>query len=179
MRSTPWGRGLTELYTGDGKGKTTAAMGLALRAAGHGASVLVCQFLKGRSPESGELSALHGLGSVEIRRYGDNLVREGHDSLETIAVDVQRGVAEVRSAVEDASYDLVVLDEICVAVSIGAVDEAAVLGMIAERPAEMELVLTGRGAGARLIEACDLVTELKPVKHPFDSGIGARRGIEY
>ena len=172
--------GLVHVYTGEGSGKTTAALGAALRALGWGMRVCVIQFIKGY-PELGEARF--------ARELGERLV------LKQFAIDPSRDIDEAkvlarREAVEAAmdcaeqvvssgDYDLVILDEINNACHYGLVDAARVLAMIRAKPAPLELILTGRSAPESLIEAADYVTEMRLIKHPFQAGTAARKGIEY
>jgi cob(I)alamin adenosyltransferase len=170
--------GTVQIYTGDGKGKTTAAFGLALRACGHGRRVLVLQFMKG-SERYGELKAAASLASFTVEQYGrDDFVRRGAPTPEDVRL-AAAGMARARQAVGGGDFDLVVLDELNVAVAYGLVPEDDVLALIKEKPAALELVLTGRGAPPALIEAADLVTEMKEIKHPYRRGVKAREGVEY
>ncbi len=170
--------GLVQIYTGDGKGKTTAAVGLAVRAVGAGMSVAFVQFVKGGA-RSSELAVLEGLG-VRVERpalRSTGLLGAGlNDEDRRAATEAWEIAAEVLSAAE---HDVVILDEINVAMRYELVAEADVLAAIDARRPAIEVVLTGRGASAALIERADLVTEMVPLKHPFDAGIPARHGIEY
>ena len=162
-------RGLVIVHTGDGKGKTTAALGLAIRAFGAGLKVLILQFIKGKKI-SGELNALSQLG-IEIRRLGLGFVTKEN-------FDEQKKSA--RAAIElSGAWDLIILDEINYAVKFGLVDASEILSLIEIRPPQMHLVFTGRDALPELIDAADLVTEMKLVKHPFQRGISAQSGIEF
>jgi cob(I)alamin adenosyltransferase len=170
--------GYVQVYTGNGKGKTTAALGLALRAAGHGMKTLFVQFLKARP--SGEVEAAKKLAPlVQIERFG----REGFITIQDGPDDEDRararaGLARARDALLSGEYAIVVLDEINTAVHFGLVPESEVLDLLALRPPEVELVLTGRYAPASFIERADLVTEMTGTKHYFDQGVRAREGIE-
>ncbi|MBN1360275.1 MAG: cob(I)yrinic acid a,c-diamide adenosyltransferase [Sedimentisphaerales bacterium] len=177
-------KGLVQVYTGDGKGKTTAAFGLALRAAGQGNKVLIYQFLKPPSLDLGERFALQ-LGAVRIRVEA---LEQAWDMARSPGND--EAVAEVRAAIRKALdrlaetavrrfYDVLILDEIVYCLSEGLADLADVRSLIERRDPAVEVVLTGRGATRELLELADLVTEMKCLKHPFDNGIPARRGIEY
>lgn len=171
-------RGLVQVYTGDGKGKTTAAVGLTVRAVGAGMRAAFVQFVKGGA-RSGELAVLEGLG-VRVERpavRSTGLLGAGlNDEDRRAAAEAWEIAAGLLGG---ADHDLIVLDEINVAMHYGLVPEEDVLAAIAARPPAIEVVLTGRGASPALIEMADLVTEMVPVKHPFDAGIPARRGIEY
>ncbi len=164
-----------QIYTGPGKGKTTAALGLTLRAAGAGWKVCFLQFLKGRP--SSELRLLARLPGVRVRRFG----RAGwvRRPLARDAAEARRGLKELGRALRSGDYDLVVADELCVCVTLGLLPEAEVLEAVRARPAGVELVLTGRGATPRLRDAADLVTDMRAVRHYFTRGARARRGIEY
>jgi cob(I)alamin adenosyltransferase len=170
--------GLVQVYTGDGKGKTTAGTGLAVRARGAGFDVAFVQFIKG-GRRSGELAMLEQLG-VDVSRPAEvstGLLGAGlNDEDRRAATEAWTIAAE---AIGSGRYDVVVLDEACVALAYELVDEAALLDALAERPTHVEVVLTGRGATPALIEAADLVTEMRLVKHPYDRGVPARRGIEF
>ena len=177
-------KGLVQIYTGDGKGKTTAAFGLALRAAGQGNKVLIYQFLKPPSLDIGERFALQ-LGAVRIRIEALDVPWDMAKSLED-----EQTVAEVQAAIRDVLekivetaekrfYDVLILDEIIYCLSKNLSNLEDVRRIIDKRAPGVEIVLTGRGASKELIEMADLVTEMKNIKHPFDKGITARRGIEY
>ena len=176
--SETWPRGCVQLYTGNGKGKTTAALGLALRAAGHGLRTYVGQFLK--SAPSGERAAAAALGGlVTIETYGSGTFMPPGKKLDPAEVERARdGLARAREAMLSGSYQIVVLDEINVAVHFGLLAVKDVLAVIQEKPEGLELVLTGYGAPPPLIDAADLVSVVKAVKHYFDKGVKARPGIE-
>jgi cob(I)alamin adenosyltransferase len=169
--------GLVEVYTGDGKGKTTAALGLAMRAAGHGMRTYIGQFLKGWL--TGELEAARMMSPyIVIEPLGE--ASSGPVPMDTRQADLaHRGLRRVREVMAGGEYDIVVLEEINVALSMGLVSLDEVLALITERPPEVELVFTGRGAPRELILRADLVTEMAAVKHPYQQGIGARPGIEF
>ena len=177
-------QGLVQIYTGDGKGKTTAAFGLALRAAGQGNKVLIYQFLKPASLDIGERFALQ-LGAVRIRTESLDTPWDMSNSLED-----EKAVARMQAAISEALeriaqtaekkfYDVLILDEIVFCLSKGLAKLEDVKNIIDRKDPAVEIVLTGRGATKELIELADLVTEMKNIKHPFDKGLLARRGIEY
>lgn len=171
-------RGLLLVYTGDGKGKTTAALGLALRAAGHGHRVRVFQFIKGARP-TGEWTTLATLPTpVPIEPLGDRFTWEtpGDEASRQLA---EAGWRVVEPHLADPALDLLVLDELNVVLDKGLLDTDAVVSAIAARPPTQHVVVTGRGAPAALVEAADLVSEIRPVKHPFRSGVRAQPGIEF
>ena len=170
--------GYLQVYTGNGKGKTTAALGLAFRAAGRGLRTYIAQFLKGQP--TGELEAAKKLAPLirleQFGREGFITVKEGPDD-----EDISRaraGLARALEAMLSGEYRIVVLDEVNTAVHFGLLTEADVLDLIDRRPAAVELVLTGRYAPASFIERADLVTEMTEIKHYFDRGVKSREGIE-
>jgi cob(I)alamin adenosyltransferase len=170
-------RGCVQVYTGNGKGKTTAALGLALRAVGRGLKVCVFQFIKGGGPYGEHLIAEKLAPLFTIIQSG----RPGWVNTKDISEDRQVAQAALQQAKEiliSAAYDLVVLDEINGAVGFGLIDVDQVLDLIAMKPAELELVLTGRNAHERVIAVADLVTEMREIKHYYAAGVPARTGIE-
>jgi len=171
-------RGQIQVYTGDGKGKTTAALGLALRAAGRGYRTYFGQFLKARS--SGERIAARKLGGrITFATFGRPGLLRPKDRPDPEDVRrARRGLDLCRKAMLSGGYDLVVLDEVNVALHFGLLDLPDVLRVLDEKPASVELVLTGRRAPAALVRRAGLVTEMRAVKHYFDAGLPARRGIE-
>jgi len=174
---SPWGSGKVHVYTGDGKGKTTAALGLALRAVGAGARVFVGQFLKGK--QVSELEAFARLGdAVTVRQYGREQFVPTSPAEEDRCL-AQEGLADARKIIAGGSYALVILDEINQAVDMQLVSAEDVVALIADKPQQVELVLTGRNADARFVECADIVTEMRAVKHYYDKGVEARKGIEF
>lgn len=174
----PLKRGLIQIYTGNGKGKTTAALGLAVRASGHGLRVLMIQFMKGW-PNYGELRAVKHLPGVELRQFGraEFVDRDNPDPADVrMAHDALRAAAE---AMERGECDILILDEINVALDFGLITLDEVLRVLDARPPAMEMVLTGRNAHPEIIRRADLVTEMLDIKHPYAAGVAARRGIEY
>ena len=163
--------GLVHLYCGDGKGKTTAAMGLAMRAAGRGLRVLNVQFLK--STPTGELEILKLLRSSEQLGF---TFRMNEEQKRRAAVIQQQLFAGAKEQMRDT--DLLILDEVMAAINAGMLQTEQVTGLLRERHAGLEVVLTGRNPPPELIELADYVSEIKKVKHPFDKGIAARDGIE-
>ncbi|MHC4338554.1 MAG: cob(I)yrinic acid a,c-diamide adenosyltransferase, partial [Planctomycetota bacterium] len=175
---------LVQIYTGDGKGKTTAAFGLALRAAGQGNKVLIYQFLKPPSLDIGERFALQ-LGAVRIRVESLDVPWDMSTSFddEKAVAQMQAAISEVLERIAETAekrfYDCVILDEIVFCLSKGLAKLEDVKKIIDRRDSRVEIVLTGRGVTQELMEMADLVTEMKNVKHPFDKGVGARRGIDF
>ncbi|MEM3087485.1 MAG: cob(I)yrinic acid a,c-diamide adenosyltransferase [Halobacteria archaeon] len=170
--------GLVHLYTGDGKGKTTAAFGLALRAAGHGLRVLVVQFLKGGKGPFGEAEALRHLENVTVVQFGPGGFTGRDFPFEDGKAIVRQGWEFASNAVRSGDFDLVVLDEVPVAVRKGMLSEKEVVALLRKKAPRTEVVLTGRHAGPALQKAADLVTEMKCVKHPFEQGVRWRWGVE-
>ena len=169
-------KGYVQIYTGDGKGKTTASLGLALRAAGAGLKVYIGQFLK--SGDYSEIQALKALGDrVTVVQFGSGKLIRGQpdDADRTLAA---QGLAEARQALTAGQYDLVILDEANVAAAMGLVSFEELIGLVKEKPDAAELVLTGRGASPELMAVADLVTEMRAVRHYYAAGVHARRGIE-
>ncbi len=169
------GRGYVHVYTGNGKGKTTAAFGLALRAAGHGKRVYIGQFLK--AEPSGEAAALAGHPLVTVEQLGAR--GAAADEAESPRGRAERALARAGAALGGRGHDVVVLDELDVAVWCGLLTERQCLDLIDARPAGVELVITGRNASAAVLARADLVTEMREVKHYFRHGVRARAGIEY
>lgn len=172
--------GLVHVYTGSGKGKTTASLGVALRALGWGAKVCMVQFIKGYS-EIGEAKiALEFPGRFVIKQFAVDLVRhinekKVHETREAVKSAMQYAVQVVSSG----DFDLVILDEINNALHYGLIKTSEVLELIKKKPSHVELILTGRNAPAEIIEAADYVTEMKLIKHPYEKGIQARKIIDY
>ena len=173
-------RGRLLINTGDGKGKTTAAMGTALRAVGCGMRVLMLQFIKG-SWTYGELDAVKAFGDkFVIRQMGRGFVKVHGAEIEPEDYRlVDAAWAEARQAIYSGEWDLVILDEINCAIHCGMLDAAVVTEALRGRPKQVHVILTGRDADPRLIELADTVTEMRAVKHAFDQRIMAQRGIEY
>ena len=187
---------MIQIYTGDGKGKTTAAFGLAMRAAGHGFKVRVIQFLKGNT-YSGELASADKLG-VEVFQFGRTCPHAaviksgfmtclecgqcliGQKDINDLDVHKTRMAWDLaRDTVNQKQHDLLILDEIINAVNIGLVPLAELIDFLHKLPVDIEVILTGRNAALELIETADLVTEMKKIKHPYSENCKARRGIEY
>ena len=175
-RREPGRRGLLIVHTGDGKGKTTAALGMVWRAWGRGMRPLVLQFIKHATGNWGEVRAARKVG-IEIVGLGGGFTWESANIEQDRAL-AQRGWARCRAAIAGGAYDLVVLDEITYCLNFGWLDIDEVLGALRDRPAGQHVVLTGRDAPAALIEAADLVTEMREVKHPYRAGILAQKGID-
>ncbi|MCZ7662769.1 MAG: cob(I)yrinic acid a,c-diamide adenosyltransferase [Thermoleophilia bacterium] len=177
LDARPFAKGLVQIYTGNGKGKTTAALGLALRAAGHGLRVYFGQFMKG--VPYGELSALVQLPSVTIRQFGAQRWTHPEDVTAEDRALAQVGLQECTEVLHSGGYDVVVLDEINVAAAWGLLPVDQVACLVLAKPAGVELILTGRYVPERILRLADLVTEMNEIKHPFSSGITSRQGIEF
>jgi cob(I)alamin adenosyltransferase len=173
-------RGLIIVNTGPGKGKTTAAMGTALRAVGQGMRVLMLQFLKG-SWHYGELDAVKAFGDKFVmKQMGRGFVKVGPEKPDPEDVKmVEEAWAEGEKAIQSGEWDLVVLDEINYAISYGMLDPAKVVETLKKRPEMVHVILTGRNAHPTIVEAADTVTEMRQVKHAYEKGVMAQRGIEY
>ena len=175
------GKGLLIVYTGPGKGKTTCALGTAFRAVGQGLRVLMVQFIKG-SWHYGELDAAKMLGDdkFEIRPMGRGFVKIGGAETDPEDIRLAEECWETgREAIYSEKYDLVILDEINYVISYKMLDAAKVAEALKGRPEQVHVICTGRNAHPKLVEAADLVTEMKEVKHPYTKGILAQRGIDY
>lgn len=171
-------KGLLVVFTGMGKGKTTAALGMALRAAGHGMHVLVLQFIKGTWPY-GELRALEGMEQIEIKPLGSGFTWK-KESLDEDRKLAESGWEEAVSEIRRGHFRMIVLDELNVVLSYGLLPLEPVLSVLADRPPGVHVVVTGRNAPEDLIAMADLVTEMKLVKHPYrDRGLKAQKGIEF
>ena len=171
------GLGLMQVYTGEGKGKTTAAFGLALRAWGRGLRVCIIQFMK-CGEDYGEVVAVRKLKGIDLFQFGSGkwLGREKHTPEdERLAL---AALAKAKEALTSGDYEIVILDEVNVATDFGLLDSGQVLEVVRSR-GKVEVVLTGRYAPKEFVNAADLVTEMKVLKHPYDSGVDARPGVEY
>jgi len=202
--------GLIHVYTGSGKGKTSASMGLAMRAVGQGLKVHIIQYMKGGAYTGEMICSLNFLPNVKFNQFGRHCIKEikqmkllgfdkGYRFFDKIREDivcgecrfcflndtqqrkyVEEGFKLTKKVFEEAEVDLVVLDEVNVAMDLGFLDVQLILDLLANKPPRMEVVLSGRGAPKQIMEVADYVTELISHKHPFDTkGIPARRGIEY
>ncbi len=178
MKPEGLGKGYIQVYTGNGKGKTTAALGLAVRAAGHRLRTVIIQFMKGWT-DYGELAGVAMLAPfVEIRQAGrDVFVRRGDPDPEDLRL-AREGLRAAQETVTGGKADIVVLDEIVSAVDFGLLPLGEVLGLLTRKPDGMEIVLTGRGAPREIVEAADLVTEMREIKHYYAKGVDARAGVE-
>lgn len=170
-------KGFVQVYTGDGKGKTTAALGLALRAVGAGYRVRIIQFMKGRQySESGALKKYSR--QVEVFQTGRTRCIRREEVTNKDSREAQRGLNLAFEFLNDEKIDILILDEILVAYLFGLVPLEKILELIDQKPNNLELILTGRGAPLAIIEKADLVTEMREIKHYYQRGVSARKGIE-
>ena len=176
--SEPFTKGLVQVFTGDGKGKTTAALGTVIRALGHGLRIYIVFFMKGKYPY-GEFSTLADLPNVDVASFGLRCFTDpAYVNLEEVK-EAELALSAADEAMKSGKYDLVVLDEVNVAVACKLVEVDKVVRLVEDKPRNVELILTGRNADTRIIELADLVTEMVKIKHPYDKGVLARKGIEY
>ena len=174
----PVGRGLVQIFTGDGKGKTSAALGTVLRALGHGLRVYIVYFMKGDYPY-GERRILSKLPSVDFTSFGGSGFTDRANIQPEAIEQAKQALAAASEAMLSGKYDLVVLDEVNLAAAWKLVELDEVIRLIEDKPQDVELILTGRHADTKLVKMADLVTEMLKIKHPYDKGIEVRRGIDY
>ncbi len=169
-------KGYVQVYTGNGKGKTTASLGLSLRAAGAGLKVFIAQFLK--QGDYSEIRALERFSDlIRIEQYGLGRFIKGKPTEEEIQA-AQKGLEEVKEAMLSGEYDVIIVEEGNVAAACGLFEVQKLLDLISLKPDNLELVITGRGASPEVIDQADLVTEMKEIKHYYQKGVAARVGIE-
>ena len=169
-------KGYVQVYTGNGKGKTTAVLGLSIRAAGAGLKVFIAQFIK--NGDYSEIKALKRFSDlITVEQFGLGCFIRGKPTPEDIEC-ARKGIEKVKSIVSADNYKMVILDEANVAVKLGLFPAEDILSIMADKPEEVEIVITGRNADQRIIEKSDLVTEMKEIKHYFQKGVKARTGIE-
>lgn len=173
--------GLVHAYIGNGKGKTTAALGLAMRAAGQGMQVTFFQFLKEVDKKTGELKTVKKLESgFEIRQYGGNLLDgDTPAKRDNIKRRISDGIKYIEDIAKSETCDILVLDEIGWVIELGLIDAKKVIEIIKNKPAKTELVLTGQTLPEEVLDLADYITEMRQMRHPFQRGIQARKGIEY
>lgn len=169
-------KGYVQVYTGDGKGKTTAAIGLSIRAAGAGLKVYIAQFIK--MGDYSEIKAFKRFSDlITVEQFGLGRFIKGKPSEEDIEA-ARAGIEKVKSLMASGNYDIIILEEASVVAACGLISVNDILDMISSKPENMELVITGRGAAPEIIEKADLVTEMKEIKHYFKKDVPARVGIE-
>jgi len=171
-------KGLVQVFTGDGRGKTSAALGTVIRALGQGLRVYIVYFMKGDYPY-GERNILSKLPNVKFDSFGSLEFVNPENVKPEEKEQARRALAAAREAMLSGSYDLVVLDEVNIAAAWKLVELDEVIKLIEDKPQNVELILTGRNADTKLVQMADLVTEMLKIKHPYDEGVKARRGIEY
>jgi len=169
-------KGYIQIYTGDGKGKTTAAIGLAIRAAGYGMKTYIGQFMKGQ--HYGELTALRDHSCITIEQYGDVECVHREEITQKHMDQAQQGLKRAREMMLSNQYDIIILDEINVAVWFDLITTEEVIELLNERPKNVEFILTGRRAPEAFLEMADLVSDVKEIKHYYNRGVKARTGIE-
>ena len=175
--------GYIQVYTGNGKGKTTASLGLAMRALGRCWKVLIIMFTKGGN-DYGELNSFRELSpeisnNLKIVQAGLDRIVYRENQNEEDAKEIKKGWGLAKKVIQNHECQLLILDEINIAIDLGILDENEVIEVLKNKPDEMEIVLTGRNAHPKIIEIAHLVSEIEPIKHYWDKGIAARKGIEY
>ncbi len=175
--------GYIQVYTGNGKGKTTASLGLAMRALGRCWKVLIIMFTKG-GDDYGELNSFRNLSpeitkNLTIIQAGLDRIVYSNNKNQNDEEEIKKGWELAKKAIENDEYNLIILDEANIAIDLGFIDVDEVVEVLKNKPEEMEIVLTGRNANQKIIDIAHLVSEIKPVKHYWDTGIAARKGIEY
>lgn len=167
---------MIQIYTGNGKGKTTASLGLAIRAAGAGKKVYIAQFIKGK--ECSELNVLKKIKNIKLEQFGSGCFIKGKPKREDIEA-AGAGLKKIKNIVEKDKFDVIILDEINVAMNLRLLDCQDVLKLLKNTPKRVELILTGRNAPREILRSADLVSCIKEIKHYFNAGLKARKGIEY
>ncbi len=175
--------GYIQVYTGDGKGKTTASLGLAMRALGRSWKVLIIMFTKGGS-DYGELNSFRNLSeeiseNLTIVQAGMDRIVYENNKTDADATEISKGWELAKKAIKNDEYNLIILDEANIAIDLGFIDLNEVIEVLKNKPQEMEIVLTGRNAKQEIIDIAHLVSKIEPVKHYWDTGVVARKGIEY
>ncbi len=173
-------KGLIQIYTGDGKGKTTASVGQGIRACGRGLKVYMVQFLK--SSDTGEMNILQNIDGFDVFRFQKErgfFWTLGEEEIKEVQRETDMALEFIENTLRENTCDVLILDEIMGAISNGLIQIPKLLRILEQKPEGMEVIMTGRNVPKELKEMADLVTEMKKVKHPFDKGIGARKGIEY
>ena len=170
--------GLVQVFTGHGKGKTSAALGIAVRAAGHGLRIHITFFMKGDYPY-GEQKALALLPNISVARFGSLEFVDPANVKPEEKEQARLALEDARQAVHSGKFDLVILDEVNVAAAWNLIDVRDVIRLIKEKPENVELILTGRYADKDIIANADLVTEMKEIKHPYKKGVPSRKGIDF
>jgi cob(I)alamin adenosyltransferase len=176
MKNHKLKKGYVQVYYGTGKGKTTAALGLAMRAAGNGMKVFIGQFIKGM--KYSEIKCLEKLkDNITLKQYGLGCFIKGKPEEKDIKA-AREGLEDVKNIISSGQYDVVILDEITIAEYFGLISVDDITGLIDSKPEHVEIVITGRKARPEIIDKADLVTEMREIKHYYSSGVAARKGIE-
>jgi cob(I)alamin adenosyltransferase len=170
--------GLIYVFTGEGKGKTSAALGVAIRAAGHDKQVVVFQFMKAEAPKKGEYKAVEPLENINIYRFGGSPLSKNFNEEETRA-KIGEGLDCAISMLAGGCIDVLILDEINTALSKGLASTEKVKEILEYKKNGVDIIITGRNAPEEILEAADLITEMKKIKHPFDKGVKAKKGLDY
>jgi cob(I)alamin adenosyltransferase len=172
--------GIIQIYTGNGKGKTTAAVGAAVRAVGSGLKVVFFQFLKSGKTESGEEKVLKTIKGIKYIKFSEvSPLFERSVDMAKLSAKVKADLQVACKMIDSGKYDMAVLDEVLHLINLELIGENEILEMLGKTPEHVELILTGRDAGRKIRDAAGLITEMKEVKHPFNAGMKARKGIEY
>jgi cob(I)alamin adenosyltransferase len=171
-------KGCIQVYTGNGKGKTTAALGLALRAAGAGLKVFIAQFIKKKRCSEHNIIRSRLADLITVKQFGQGLILKRSTTNSDMKA-AQKGLAEIRKAIASNEYDVVILDEVNVAVHYHLIGLTDLIDLMEKKPEGVELIITGRYADAKVIAKADLVTEMREIRHYKEKGTKARRGIEY
>lgn len=170
--------GLIYVFTGGGKGKTSAAIGIAVRAAGHDKRVAIFQFMKEEAPKKGELSALRTFKNVKILRFGHSSLNKSFD-VDKTKEKINEGLELAKVMLENEQIDVLLLDELNLALDAKLVDFKTVEELLKYKDKNIDIIITGRNAPEEIINRADLVTEMKKIKHPFDKGVKAKKGLDY
>jgi cob(I)alamin adenosyltransferase len=172
-------KGLVSVFTGQGKGKTTAAAGIAVRAAGHGLKVFFCFFLKGIMYDYGEMKSFKALPNITVESYGIEGWAKKDEAKVKDKEQAALALKACRQAMFNGKYNVIIMDEVNIATYLNLLEVEEVLELIEEKPAGVELILTGNFADPRLVKKADLVSEILATKHPYNEGVKARQGIDY
>lgn len=179
MQDNQYRQGLIIVHTGNGKGKTTAALGLAIRAWGEGLKVLILQFIKGRW-KYGELKALDKFSpDIIVKQCGEGFTRRGNTDIKIHQDSAKKALIDAKTEMLSGKWDMIILDELNYAIDFDLINMSDVLDLIDNKPDNLHLILTGRNAKKEIIDRAHLVTEMNEIKHPFQQGIKAQKGIEF
>lgn len=171
--------GLLYVFTGDGKGKTSAAIGIAFRAAGHGKKVAFFQFMKEDSPRSGEYAALSSNSRITVARFGYSMINKKNTDKVLTRDRIDKGISFIVDHIENNRVDVLILDELNVAIDKNLADIQKATELIKYKERNVDIVITGRNAPDEILKVADLITEFKKIKHPYDSGRKAKKGLDF